>query len=133
VPRTKPHIIKTQFVEVEFEHSGSFRDACEFKVHLSEVCRNKLLPAVEELFDRKCSNDKIISIDRLIVDSGIFENDDWENRFVDETVLKLGQYLDELSKNENSVNDDQDDLGVRGEDVRIYDNTGEPKAILHFS
>ncbi len=132
MPGAKPHIIKTQFVEVEFENSGSFRDAYEFKIHLSEVCRNKLLPAVEELFDAKCSNDKIISIDRLIVDSGIFENDGWENRFVDETVSKLGQYLDELSNNENSVNDDQDDLDVRGEDVTIYDNTGESEAILHF-
>lgn len=123
---SKPHIIKTQFVDVEFVNTP---DALEFNVRLSEVCRDKLLPAIERLFDTRSSGNQIISIDSLQVDAGILEKEDWENRFVDETINRLAEYLDNLQAGKDSAVQVQ---SVRGEGAKLLDEDNDSQVILHY-
>ncbi len=129
MPTLKRHIIRNQVVEVEFESHNGIRDTFEFNEHLSDVCRNKLLPAIERLFDAKSRDNKIISIDSLQIDAGILEKEDWENRFVDETINRLEEYLDNLLAGKDSGEGDQ---SARGEGARVLDEENDSQVILHY-
>jgi len=129
VLRRKPNIIKTQFVDVEVENPSN---AFEFKDHLSDVCRNKLLPAIEKLFDAKSSGTQIISIDSLQINAGTLEKEDWENRLVEETIKRLTEYLDNIQAGHIYGVQNQQAEAVKGSGVTLSDDGNESKAILHF-
>jgi hypothetical protein len=86
-------MIRTQRVEVAFENP---EDAFECKNRLAEVCKSKLLPAMEKLFDQKITSKQIFSIDQLYVDAGQLDGEDWEDRLVETVIRRLRQYLDEV-------------------------------------
>ena len=93
--RSVPHVVCTQRVEVEFENP---KHAFECRNQLSEICKNKLLPAIELLFDEKIREDRIVRIEKLQLDAGILEKEGWEKKFVEEIIKQLRLYLDRIPK-----------------------------------
>ncbi|HYH56771.1 MAG TPA: contractile injection system tape measure protein, partial [Anseongella sp.] len=77
-------------MEVEFENP---RDVFELRDHLSEVCRYRLLPAIEKVFDERSVDDAVISISSLHIDAGTLPPDDWERVFVEAVTEQLSDYL----------------------------------------
>lgn len=134
----KSHKIRTQTVAVEFEGSPN---AHELNNQLSMVCKMKLLPALEKLFDEKALSKKYIQIDRLQVDAGKINKENWEDQFVNIVVKQLEEYLENLASGQSSHGDqkyDDPELSgdpypfAKGEGMAIHEAGHEQEALLHF-
>ncbi len=134
----RPHKIRTQRVEVSFENPG---DVFECKNHLAEVCKSKLLPAIEKLFDEKAGQKKIIRIDKLYVDAGILDKENWETILVETVISQIRKYLNEegiekkFHKKGKSYNDEtyNDTSGfTKGEGFSIHEAGKEAEELLYF-
>lgn len=135
-----PHMIRTQQVEVTFENP---KDAFECKNHLATVCKSKLLPAIEKLFDQKSGQKSTICIDKLSIDAGLLNRENWEDNFVETVVSQLSKYLDTdvFKKHPYRKGAGRDVLGlpsqqsspsVEGEGVHIHEAGNKTEVILYF-
>src|SRR3546814_18306272 len=91
------HRIKIQQMDVEFENSV---DAFKIRDSLSEVCRNRLLGAMEKLFDKKYRGGPLISISSLFIDTGQLKEDDWEGALVTSVIQQLEAALDKEAEHD---------------------------------
>jgi len=100
------HRIQSQFVEVMTDHTP---DAFRFKEQLSDVCKQKLLPALEKLFDARAPDHKIIHTGKLVLDVGELPVENWETLFVDRVIDEMTKRISAavpLSSAKNVYNDD---------------------------
>lgn len=130
------HRIRIQRVEVEFENP---REAFKTKDQLSEVCRRRLIPAMEKMLDRKYAAGSLISVPHLLIDAGRLSAENWEEAFVDAVVERLERSLDETSR-ERAFSTDGTDRAAGFmlhylEKGRLpwnspYENTGQLRELL---
>lgn len=84
------HIIQKQVLEVEMENPA---DAFQFRNRLGEVFHERILPALETLFDEIGHDNRLIRIDQLQVDIGRIPYNNWEQELADKTIDKLRELL----------------------------------------
>ena len=84
------HIIQKQVLEVEMENPA---DAFQFRNRLGEVYHEKILPQLEDLFDKIGTADKLIRIEKLEVDIGTVSSKDWEATLADKIISEVRQLL----------------------------------------
>lgn len=94
------HRIRIQRVDVEFDRT---EDAFKIREELSEVCRLRLVPAMEKLFDEKYAAGPLISIPHLVIDAGELDADNWENTFVNSVIRRLETFLDREAAREQGA------------------------------
>lgn len=94
------HIICTQQVEIEFRDQ---KENLFLQEKVANTVKERLLPAMENLFDEKSAG-RQIKIESLSLDIGNINIKNWENEFVDATIhslrLKLNEITGFLSGNE---------------------------------
>ncbi len=135
-----PHKIRTQKVDVTFE---SPENAFECKSRLGEVCKTKLLPALEKVFDEKAGQGTSIRIDSLHMDAGILQKENWENQLVENVISELGKYLDGIKterkygnktkqEKQNEPLFDNSTSSVSGSEANFQEVGNEADVLLHF-
>jgi hypothetical protein len=88
------HIIQKQCIDIVL---ASGDNAFAFKDRVSEFCIEKLLPAMDRLFDMKVPKNKILHGDKLIIDVGEIPLDRWEEVLVDRVVEQLSKYIGDVT------------------------------------
>ncbi len=83
------HIIQKQAVDVEFQNISA---STELKDQLGEVCKSRLLPAIEKLFD-DYGKDKYLAFEKLEIDAGMIAFNNWQSLFVEQVVNELKEKL----------------------------------------
>ncbi len=91
--RISPHIICTQSVELMFH---KHKENMFLQNRIAEVVKERVMPALEELFDEKASGAKQIKIDCMDLDLGHLNIRNWEDDFVQQTIRKVRSKLDEI-------------------------------------
>lgn len=86
------HIIRRQFMDVEFD--GSESDALALQNRLLRLCQNELGPALERVFERFVAPDEHWTIDRLDIDAGSMPPGNLE-RLIDAVTKAVEQKLRE--------------------------------------
>ncbi len=87
------HIIKRQILEVEVGSPGINGQAVQQK--LSEVYRDRVIPALEQTLNRLSDRDRWISIDRLEIDLGELPLDDLAGNFSQKVEEQLFRVIHE--------------------------------------
>jgi len=134
------HKIRTQKVDVTFE---SPENAFGCKSQLGEVCKSKLLPALEKLFDEKTSPEKLIRIDNLSVDAGLLQKENWETQLVENVISALSKYLDGIQtdrkpdsksrqEKQNEPQLDNSSSPAIGSEAKVQKAGSEQEALIHF-
>ncbi len=83
------HIIQKQVFEVEMENPA---DAFQFRNRLGEVFHEKILPAMEVLFN-EVGVSRTFRIDKLEIDLGNINKANWEDELRDKAMAKMRQQL----------------------------------------
>lgn len=118
------HRIQRQYVEVMTEH---IPDAFRFKEQLSEVCKHKLLPALEKLFDIKAPDHKIFRTGKLVIDVGELPVENWETLFVDRVVDEMTKHISAAVPLSSAKNEYDDELFQE-----IDEETNVTRSIIYF-
>ncbi len=84
------HIIQKQVLEVEMENPA---DAFQFRNRLGAVFHEKILPGLEILFDEIGTNNRLIRMDRLEIELGNIEANNWENNLAQKAIQQIRQAL----------------------------------------
>jgi len=135
-----PHKIRTQKVDVTFE---SPENAFACKSQLGEVCKSKLQPALEKLFDEKAGQKTTIRIDNLFVDAGTLQKENWQSQLVETVISELSKYLDTIKierkpgnetyyEKQNKPTFDDSETFVSGREVSFREAGNETDVLLHF-
>ena len=81
------HLIEKQTVELRLKRPD---DAFELQQRMSAFCNNKLMPALETLFNRLAPEHKHIQLDELVIDLGIIsEKNLLSNDFLDAILRQI--------------------------------------------
>jgi|SRR5687768_4811399 len=96
------HIIQKQFIEVEMQNAP---DAFAFRNRLGELYYQRILPALEDMFDEIATEHRSIRKDSLIIDLGVISSKNWEEVFVDGAIHKIKESL--MLGNDATVIDDK--------------------------
>lgn len=91
--KAQNHIIYSKTVELEFYNR---EENLFIQNHIAGLVKDKLLPAMETLFDAQTASGKTIKIESLELDLGKLNQRDWEYDFVNETIYQLRQKLNEI-------------------------------------
>jgi hypothetical protein len=84
------HIIQKQFLEVEMQDPP---DAFAFRSRLDELYHERILPALENMFEEIGTKNKLIRKEFLEIDVGIIPCANWEELFVDRVLRKMKESL----------------------------------------
>ncbi|GAB3899952.1 hypothetical protein GCM10028803_21980 [Larkinella knui] len=84
------HRIGQHTIDIEISDAG---EAVAMQNQLSDLCRQRLYPALEQLFDRFADGETWLRIDRLELDLGTVTPTDWQQQLVEKTVLELEKAL----------------------------------------
>ena len=84
------HIIERQLFEINMVDRNN---PSQVKEKLSSYCSQKLLPAIETLFDKQVKSDRIYRAGRIVIDVGRLPVENWENRLIEHVLDKLSFYL----------------------------------------
>ncbi|RPI19305.1 MAG: hypothetical protein EHM58_02290 [Ignavibacteriae bacterium] len=95
------HKIGKEILEVEMQNSI---DAFSFQNELADLCKQVLIPAIENLFNRKNFGENIIQIEKLEIDAGVINYSNWKNGLVDKVIYEFERYLDKISCTSNMLN-----------------------------
>jgi hypothetical protein len=87
-----------QYIEVEF--NGSETEGLTLQRTLPDFCRNRLIPAIENVLNRYASTNAYLAIDRLEIDAGTVNLDRLELDLPDMVAKVLGQYLQDIPQPE---------------------------------
>jgi hypothetical protein len=87
------HIIRRQFLEVEL--IGTEADGLAVHRKLADLSRDWLTPALEAVLERWVPADEHWFIDRLDIDAGAFQLEDFERGFVAAVTGAIEQYFRE--------------------------------------
>src|SRR5688500_3928789 len=96
------HIIQKQLIEVEMHNAP---DAFAFRNRLGELYYQRILPALENMFDEIATEHKSIRKDSLMIDLGVITSKNWEEVFVDGAIRKIKESL--MMGNDATVIDDK--------------------------
>ncbi|HEX5168604.1 MAG TPA: contractile injection system tape measure protein, partial [Cyclobacteriaceae bacterium] len=121
------HIIQRQIIEVTTERTV---DGFEFKEQLAELCKIKLLPAIEQLFDSKATEHKILQCGNLVIDAGELPFENWETLLIDRVI-------DELTKRISSavplpIESEVHAAGEENVFQEIREDENKSRSILYF-
>lgn len=83
------HIIQKQVLEIE---TGDTTDRLHFPEHLRQWYYEKILPRLEQLFDRYAGADRLIRIEELKVDTLIIHPDNWEEELTN-SILQQAELI----------------------------------------
>ncbi len=110
------HIIKRQILEVEVGSAGINGQAVQQR--LSEVYRDRVIPALEKTLNRLSDRDRRISIDRLEIDLGELSLDDLDGNFSQKVEEQLFRVIREKMHNYHL----QKELAAQGISTRTEDD-----------
>jgi hypothetical protein len=88
------HIIYRQFIELEFYNQ---KEDFFLQNKIAGVIKERLMPAIENLFDAETASGKKIKIDSLKIDLGNINKKGWEENFINQTISDLKQKLNEIT------------------------------------
>jgi len=89
VPST--HIIRRQFLDVELV--GSESDGLALRRRLTDLCQERLMPALEAVLDRLSAANEHWTLDSLEIDAGAFDLETLERGLVDQVSQELERRL----------------------------------------
>lgn len=90
------HIIQKQTIEIEFENLD---DSFGVQDRVAQVFYEKLQPRMEILLDEMFGNDQYFSIDKLEIDCGLLNVDNWEQEFTAQAMQKMKEGLVQVNSN----------------------------------
>jgi hypothetical protein len=93
MPEKQNHIIYSHAVELAFYDR---KENLYIQNRIADLVKDRLLPAMERLFDEQTSAGKKIKIDALELNLNEIENTAWEDEFVNRTIHNLRQKLNEI-------------------------------------
>ena len=124
------HVIKKQSVEVKF-----YKQKENFYLHqkVAALMKDKLTPALENLFDTKTSATKLIKIDTLDIDLGNVGAKNWEEEFVKQAIKKIKYRLEEI-ESMTSINEDYqvEYLNDKPRINKLQSGMNETEALKYF-
>ncbi len=91
------HIIQKQIIEINFD---SMDDPAGLQNRVTEMFYEQLQPRMEVLLDEIFGKDKYASIDKLEIDCGLLNMENWEQEFASQAMLKLKEGLVQVNKKE---------------------------------
>ena len=80
------HIIQKQSFEIGFENPET---TLGLQDQVAQVFYENLKPRMEKMFDEMFDNDRHVIIDRLEIDLGTLQQENWELEFTDRALEKL--------------------------------------------
>ena len=80
------HIIQKQSFDIGFENPGN---TLGLQDQIAQVFYENLKPRMEKMFDEMFDNDRHVIIDRLEIDLGTLQQENWELEFTDRALEKL--------------------------------------------
>jgi hypothetical protein len=89
------HIIQKQTIEIEFENID---DSFGVQNRVAQVFYEKLQPRMEVLFDEMFGKNQYVSIDKLEIDCGMLNLENWEQEFTAQATLKLKEELIQINR-----------------------------------
>jgi hypothetical protein len=87
------HTIRKQTIQLQF-HKQTENLFIQQKI--TEVIKERLMPALETLFDKKTSANNYIKIDTLDIKLENLNSKNWEHELVECTLRKVKSKLDEI-------------------------------------
>lgn len=84
------NIIGKQYVDISF-HGAT--DPFAFRDEVSQMCRTKLLPAIEKVLDERSPMDRIYYFEKLQVDVGDLPKENWDSLFVEKVIDQLLRHV----------------------------------------
>lgn len=108
------HIIQKQVLEIE---TGDPTDRFHFPEHLRQWYYEKMLPRLEQLFDRYAGAGRLIRVEELKVDTLIIHPDNWEEELTN-SILQQAELILRQSAIRAAPQPDQE--------------ISAPEALLHF-
>jgi hypothetical protein len=128
------HIIQKQSVDVVITPGI---DAFVFKDVLSDFCNEKLLPAIEKLFDKRSPKNKTLHADKLVIDVGEISLDNWEEIFVERVIDQLTKCIADVKvDSQDNLRNDEMELFMDGMEKntlrQISEEESLTQSILYF-
>ncbi|KAF0236155.1 MAG: hypothetical protein FD181_2970 [Prolixibacteraceae bacterium] len=87
------HIINSEVLEITVSDRGH---AYSIQNKVSEIVREKLNPALDQLFSKTSGSGEIVRIEKLIIDLGTISGKELENELVDKTISKIRDKIELL-------------------------------------
>jgi hypothetical protein len=116
----QPHIIGRTVLEIEIDRLD---DMWSFQAEISDILQQQGIPAMEQLFDRLVGSDRVIRLDRVVVDLAPIDRHFLADEFVRNLLAALNLALtDRLA--------DLDSLSAA--DTKIQDRTGADWEVLLY-
>jgi len=94
------HIIQKQSIEISFD---SMDDPAGLQNKVAEMFYEKLQPRLEVLLDEMFGENQFASIDKLEIDCGFLNMENWEQEFTAQAILKLKEGLVQVNKKEIDI------------------------------
>jgi len=88
------HRIRRQILDLELPREAG---AVALQRQVARVFQEKVLPKLDEVFSKIAPADRIIRIDRLEIDLGVFGETNWERNFVERCVEQVTRQVTEVA------------------------------------
>jgi hypothetical protein len=95
------HIIQKQSIEINFD---SMDDPAGLQNRVTEMFYEQFQPRMEVLLDEMFGKDQYTSVEKLEIDCGVLNMENWEQEFAAQAMLKLKEGLVQVNKKEIDVN-----------------------------
>jgi hypothetical protein len=95
VKNQSQHIIRNLSLEIDFERP---EDAFGLQNRIAELFYERLQPALEKLLDEMANENYLIRLDRLEIDCGKIQENNWEQDWVESILNKVKMELSEAPK-----------------------------------
>jgi hypothetical protein len=95
------HIIQKQSIEINFD---SMDDPAGLQNRVTEMFYEQFQPRMEVLLDEMFGKDQYASVEKLEIDCGVLNMENWEQEFAAQAMLKLKEGLVQVNKKEIDVN-----------------------------
>ncbi|MDI3319776.1 contractile injection system tape measure protein [Pinibacter soli] len=95
----KSHIILQQKMEIHFE---DLTDYIGVQNEIQELFYDRLLPAMEAIFDEAGGNKNSIVIERMEIDCGMLSNNRWKEKLVEKALNEIRSQLHQQPRAEGS-------------------------------
>lgn len=99
MPRSNIHIIQKQLLDLNIQ---TREDGFALQQRLSEFCREKLFPAMQELLDRLVGAEELIRIEKLELDLGGLDLENLEEQFLKKILTALEEEVTNLKQDSGS-------------------------------
>ncbi len=94
------HIIQRQTIEISFDRMDN---SVGLQNQVTDVFYGQLLPRMEVILDELFGRNQFASIDKLEIDCGSLDVNNWEQEFTTQAIRKLKEELNQANKKEIDV------------------------------